>query len=373
MRRRGITARRPSRAATSRWTRPTQCFVGFPSDPGYQFGVLVRRRTCCSASIRYVNPSQDLAYGDSLVSITGNPTDPDLVRRATTRSTAASTASRQPTSASRCPRTSPRASCRRRTSRRPRRRAAAACCRRPPSWSSGVIRRSRTSTGSRAARRPPGIRCHRKTWWPSTSRRTPKSPTFTSAPFPAATQRVTVASSAFPLTTSSGWLFLNLNTVVAGGGIGLTDPAAAQAWVTVLNRVQQGPNGGRYDVGYRAIAARLGAQHLARTSSFRNHQPFRTTTMRGIMRARRILLTLTAITGLVIAAAPALAQFPVAADGRPINRRRRCCCPISKSTWPIRPGRTPTSRSTTPRPRRCSRTSRSGARCTSRSTRSTST
>jgi hypothetical protein len=80
-----------------------------------------------------------------------------------------------------------------------------------------------------------------------------ESPTFPSAPFPGATQRVTVASSAFPLTTASGWLYLNLNTVVPGGGSGLTDPTAAQAWVTVLNRVQQGPNGGRYDVGFRAI------------------------------------------------------------------------------------------------------------------------
>jgi hypothetical protein len=79
-----------------------------------------------------------------------------------------------------------------------------------------------------------------------------ESPTFTSEPFPAATQRVTVASTAFPLTTSSGWLYLNLNTNVGAGVIGLNDLGAAQAWVTVLNRVQQGPNGGRYDVGYRA-------------------------------------------------------------------------------------------------------------------------
>jgi hypothetical protein len=81
----------------------------------------------------------------------------------------------------------------------------------------------------------------------------PESPVFPTAPFPAATQRVTVGGSAFPLTTASGWLFLNLNTTVAGQASGLTDPMAAQNWVTVLNRVQQGPNGGRYDVGYRAV------------------------------------------------------------------------------------------------------------------------
>jgi hypothetical protein len=34
---------------------------------------------------------------------------------------------------------------------------------------------------------------------------------------------------------------------------GLTTPEAAQAWVTVLHRVYQGPTGGRYDVGFRAI------------------------------------------------------------------------------------------------------------------------
>jgi hypothetical protein len=80
----------------------------------------------------------------------------------------------------------------------------------------------------------------------------PETPVFSAAPFPAATQRVTVNDSNFALTASTGWLFLNLNTVVAGGGVGLADPTTAQAWVTVLNRVQQGPNGGRYDVGYRA-------------------------------------------------------------------------------------------------------------------------
>jgi hypothetical protein len=71
--------------------------------------------------------------------------------------------------------------------------------------------------------------------------------------FPAATQRVAVSSANLPVTMASGWLFLNLNTTVASSPNPPEDPAAAQAWVTVLQRVQQGDNGGRYDVGHRAI------------------------------------------------------------------------------------------------------------------------
>jgi hypothetical protein len=81
-------------------------------------------------------------------------------------------------------------------------------------------------------------------------------------PFPAATQRVVVGSSALPVTAYSGWLFLNLNTTVTGSPNPPEDPAAAQAWVTVLQRVQQGPNGGRYGVGFRAI--RLDSAESAR-------------------------------------------------------------------------------------------------------------
>jgi hypothetical protein len=72
--------------------------------------------------------------------------------------------------------------------------------------------------------------------------------------FPAAAQRVAVASTALPTTFASGWMFLNLNqfNVVAGPNPP-EDPTAAQAWVTVLQRVRQGANGGRYEVGYRAV------------------------------------------------------------------------------------------------------------------------
>ncbi len=73
-------------------------------------------------------------------------------------------------------------------------------------------------------------------------------------PFPGVTQRVTVASADLPVTFSSGFVLLNLNTVVLGGlGPPLLDPSAAQAWVTVLQRALQGPNGGRYEAGFRAI------------------------------------------------------------------------------------------------------------------------
>ena len=72
-------------------------------------------------------------------------------------------------------------------------------------------------------------------------------------PFPAVTQRVTVGSTNLPVTTASGWMYLNLNTTVAGVVNPAEDPASSQAWVSILQRVQQGPNGGRYDVGFRAI------------------------------------------------------------------------------------------------------------------------
>lgn len=73
-------------------------------------------------------------------------------------------------------------------------------------------------------------------------------------PFPAATQRVPVTAATLPVSFDSGWLYLNLNTTVtAAGGNQPADSAAAQAWVTVLHRVVQGPHGGRYDIGFRAV------------------------------------------------------------------------------------------------------------------------
>ena len=60
-------------------------------------------------------------------------------------------------------------------------------------------------------------------------------------------------TTSLPATAESGWLYLNLNAAPAGQVPGLAAPDAAQAWVTVLHRVYQGPTGGRYDVGFRAI------------------------------------------------------------------------------------------------------------------------
>jgi hypothetical protein len=90
-----------------------------------------------------------------------------------------------------------------------------------------------------------------------------EAPAFSAPPFPAATQRVTVGSAALPTTAFSGWLYLNLNTP-GGSPNPPEDPLAAQAWVTVLQRVQQGPNGGRYDVGFRAVRldSAASASHL---------------------------------------------------------------------------------------------------------------
>jgi hypothetical protein len=80
-----------------------------------------------------------------------------------------------------------------------------------------------------------------------------EAPTFTTdLPFPASTQRVAV-SPTLPLTIPAGWLYLNLNTTVAGSSDPPEDAAASQAWVTVVHRVLVSPNGGRYDAGFRAI------------------------------------------------------------------------------------------------------------------------
>ena len=62
-----------------------------------------------------------------------------------------------------------------------------------------------------------------------------------------------MGSDALPVTKESGWLYLDLNVAPAGQVPGLSTPLAAQAWVSVLHRVHQGPTGGRYDAGVHAI------------------------------------------------------------------------------------------------------------------------
>jgi hypothetical protein len=225
------------------------CFVGFPSDPIY--GAFITYQNVLFGEYSYVNPSQDLAYGDNLVSITADGVDPDFVPGGYTFygrfNSFTAIDKREPLSTNFAARfVAPKDF---KTPEKARRRAVL-----PPATELVVWRDPKVSNVN-------GFACGTTpAWYPLSQedvvafdeQENTESPTFSSAPFPAATQRVTLASAAFPLTTSTGWLFLNLNTVVPGGGLGLTDPAASQAWVTVLNRVQQGPNGGRYDVAYRA-------------------------------------------------------------------------------------------------------------------------
>jgi hypothetical protein len=68
-------------------------------------------------------------------------------------------------------------------------------------------------------------------------------------PFPAEAQRTAVDGEDFPVSFDFGWIFLNLNTTVAPAGSNPPeDPAAAQAWVTVVMDAS-----GRFSVGYDAI------------------------------------------------------------------------------------------------------------------------
>jgi hypothetical protein len=54
--------------------------------------------------------------------------------------------------------------------------------------------------------------------------------------FPAATQVVQIGGSALPVSYLSGWLYLDLNTTVAGVTFPTPDPAASQAWVQVIEQ-----------------------------------------------------------------------------------------------------------------------------------------
>jgi len=67
-------------------------------------------------------------------------------------------------------------------------------------------------------------------------------------PFPAGTQRVTVGGATMPTQFPFGWVYLNLNTTVAGSPNPPEDPAAAQAWVEVHMK-----GTGRYSVGWPAM------------------------------------------------------------------------------------------------------------------------
>lgn len=67
-------------------------------------------------------------------------------------------------------------------------------------------------------------------------------PSFVYPPIPAveyslaaATQKVRINSAQLPVSFPNGWIYLNLNTVISGNPNPPEDPAAAQAWVTVLH------------------------------------------------------------------------------------------------------------------------------------------
>ncbi|HEV2846973.1 MAG TPA: hypothetical protein VG477_19105 [Thermoanaerobaculia bacterium] len=84
---------------------------------------------------------------------------------------------------------------------------------------------------------------------PSTFPVSPQPPTGTLSPFPAEAQRTQVGGADFPVPFDFGWLYLNLNTVVAAAGANPPeDPAAAQAWVIGVMDAQ-----GRFSVGFDAV------------------------------------------------------------------------------------------------------------------------
>jgi hypothetical protein len=227
------------------------CTLALPSDPIYP--VFLTFQNVLWGDYTYVNPSQDLAYGDALVGVRADQADPET------------SVPGQYTFYGRFNNWT-------------------AADRRTPLATNFVTRyvgAKDFKTVEKARRRPflpaatelvvwrdpkapaAGFTCgSAPAWFPLNQEQIRafdeqehiETPTFATPPFPAATQKVTVANASFPLTAGSGFLYLNLNTTVAPAGMNPPeDPAAAQAWVSVLQRVQQGPNGGRYDVGYRAI------------------------------------------------------------------------------------------------------------------------
>jgi hypothetical protein len=70
----------------------------------------------------------------------------------------------------------------------------------------------------------------------------------TITPFPAEAQVTQVGSAALPVPFIFGWMYLDLNTTVAGSVAGLNDTAAAQAWVETQMTCT-----GRYSVGFDAV------------------------------------------------------------------------------------------------------------------------
>jgi hypothetical protein len=67
-------------------------------------------------------------------------------------------------------------------------------------------------------------------------------------PFPAMAGRTRVGSAALPTPYAFGWMFLDLNTTIAGNSNPPEDAAAAQAWVTEVHDAN-----GRFSVGYAGL------------------------------------------------------------------------------------------------------------------------
>lgn len=228
------------------------CTLQFPGDAGY-FISSITFQNVLWGDYYYSNPSLDEASGDALVHVQASLTDPETsvagqyTFYGRLDETPFSTSDkRQPLSTNFAARFVAAKDFK--TAAKARRRSIL-----PPSTELTVWRDPKIKTQPFACGSAPS-------WYPlgqeqvqAINEQEQQEVVAAATPFPAATQRVIVGSSALPVTAYSGWLFLNLNTTVSGSPNPPEDPAAAQAWVTVLQRVQQGPNGGRYGVGFRAI------------------------------------------------------------------------------------------------------------------------
>ncbi len=233
------------------------CTLRFPGDVGYfnpgGTGDATNQNVMWG-DYMIVNPSQDLAFGDPLVHITASATDPatstsgnyTFYGRLTTVPFSAAD-DRQPLSTNFAARfVAPRDDFK--TAAKARRRKFL-----PTSTDLIVWRDPKTKTMPfTCGTNPPWYPLSQEQVRAMNEQEQQEVLSFTTPPFPAATQRVAVASTALPVTSPNGWIFLNLNTTVPGPSVPPADPLAAQAFVTILERVQQGPNGGRYNVGYRA-------------------------------------------------------------------------------------------------------------------------
>src|SRR5947209_3518641 len=75
----------------------------------------------------------------------------------------------------------------------------------------------------------------------------PRNPSL--IPFPAEANSTQVGGASLPVPYAFGWIYLDLNTTIAGNPNPPEDPAAAQAWVEVQMRAER-----RYEVGYSATS-----------------------------------------------------------------------------------------------------------------------